>query len=155
MPCLGAPLTLAVCEHFKRNYLRWREAGQALGKLTLAALLSQRKTNNIVRWVGSHLSLLAGDVCTYSVRLQVFGERGKKKDSICSSHNAVARRYRVALSSGTAANQQMHSAFVWSTYHFQQVVSKEAVMLLCARNTEHHCFVSSGSGTALDFALIS
>lgn len=52
MPCLGAPLTLAVCEHFKGNYLRRRERGRALGKPTLAALLSQRKTNNIVRWVG-------------------------------------------------------------------------------------------------------
>lgn len=43
MPCLGAPLTLAACEHFKRNYLCCRERGQALGKLTLASLLSQGK----------------------------------------------------------------------------------------------------------------
>lgn len=55
MPCLGAPLTLAQCEHFEGESPplereRERERGQAFGKLTLAALPLQRKTNNVVRW---------------------------------------------------------------------------------------------------------
>lgn len=55
------------------------ERGQTLGKLTLATLPSQKKTNNIVRWAGNRLSLLVGHACMYSMWLQVFGGKRKKE----------------------------------------------------------------------------
>lgn len=55
------------------------ERGQALSKPTLAALPSQKKTNNIVRWAGNHLCLLLGHACMYSMWLQVFGGGRKRK----------------------------------------------------------------------------
>lgn len=56
-------MTLAQSERFKRNYLRCMERGQALGKLTLTSLPSQKKTNKIVRWV-KLLKPVSG-VCVY------------------------------------------------------------------------------------------
>lgn len=46
-----------------------------MGELTLAALPSHRKTNNIVRWVGNHLCLLVGYARIRSVWVQVSAEQ--------------------------------------------------------------------------------
>lgn len=68
----------------------------------------------------------------YSMWLQVFGEGKKKKTAsvVLTMPWPLPVKRQAASSSGTAANQQMLSGFVCSTYLFQQVVSKEAAMLL-------------------------
>ena len=69
--------------------------------------------------------------------------------SICSSHNAIA------LSTGTAATftiQQINKC-IQALYGALISISELPVMILLhACNTEHHCCVFLGSGTALDLA---